>query len=156
MNRSKRLQPVADIAQKKERSAAEQLGKDKSSLSEQQQRLADLQGYRQEYQDRLLSMGQQGISGSVLIGYHQFLGQLDQVIKQQSSVVSQALSTVNSSERYWKKAYTDQSAIRSVINKHIENELATEQKREQKATDELVNNKVAARVVRQQSEASDE
>jgi flagellar FliJ protein len=152
MVRSKRLQPVADIAQKKERSAAEKLGESKRVLAEQEHKLSELQSYRLEYQQRLNDMGRQGISGSVLMGYQRFLAQLDQVIRQQSDIVQRAAGAVNQSQDHWQQAYTEQSAIQSVIKKHQQTEYLAQQQREQKETDELVNNKVASRAQRQEEE----
>ena len=57
MTRSKRIRPVVEIAENRERDAARQLGVSRQSVAEQERRLEELLQYREEYNQRLTGEG---------------------------------------------------------------------------------------------------
>ena len=61
--RAARLAPVVDMASKAERDAATQLGRCQQQLLAAQQKLAELERYRNDYQQQWVSQGQKGVSG---------------------------------------------------------------------------------------------
>ncbi len=71
--RAARLAPVVDMASKAERDAATQLGKCQQQLLAAQQKLAELERYRNDYQQQWISQGQKGVSGQWLMNYQRFL-----------------------------------------------------------------------------------
>ncbi len=70
--RAARLAPVVDMACKAERDAATQLGRCQQQLLAAQQKLAELERYRNDYQQQWISQGQKGVSGQWLMNYQRF------------------------------------------------------------------------------------
>ena len=63
MNRSERLQPVARLADKQERTAAQALGEARQAQVSEEQRLQELLSYRLEYIADFQRRGRAGLNG---------------------------------------------------------------------------------------------
>lgn len=101
--RAARLAPVVDMASKAERDAATQLGKCQQQLLAAQQKLAELQRYRNDYHQQWISQGQKGVSGQWLMNYQRFLSQLETAVTQQANSVAWHREAVDKARLNWQE-----------------------------------------------------
>jgi flagellar FliJ protein len=137
MKRSKRLEPISNIASKEERKAAEAFGKAQQALDLAKEKLEQLVGYKSEYQNKLHQKAANGISGVELMDYHRFIVQLDQAIGSQRQKVAESTMAFEDNKSNWQNKYSRSSAMKQVVNLHRNNEAAIESKHEQKVMDEF-------------------
>lgn len=146
MKRSKRLEPIMQLAEREERKAAEDLGKVRSQVEEQDMRLSQLREYKLEYQHRLVESGKLGMTAPQIISFQKFLNQLELAIEQQRGIVEQLSHRLSHQQSLWQQKYLRLKAMETVVNQHLNNEMLLDAKAEQKLIDELVNNKAAVRM----------
>lgn len=103
--RAARLAPVVDMASKAERDAATQLGRCQQQLLAAQQKLAELERYRNDYQQQWISQGQKGVSGQWLMNYQRFLSQLETAVAQQANSVTWHREAVDKARLNWQERY---------------------------------------------------
>ncbi|HEJ1108141.1 TPA: flagella biosynthesis chaperone FliJ [Pseudomonas aeruginosa] len=135
--RAARLAPVVDMASKAERDAATQLGRCQQQLLAAQQKLAELERYRNDYQQQWISQGQKGVSGQWLMNYQRFLSQLETVVAQQANSVTWHREAVDKARLNWQERYARLEGLRKLVERYLEEARQAEDKREQKQLDEL-------------------
>lgn len=136
MTRSERLQPVARLADKQERSAAQALGEAKQAQVSEEQRLLELQTYRQEYVADFQRRGRSGLNGIELQQFQQFLGQLDRAIEQQQQRIRGAVVQVEQRTGQWQQRASKAKAINNVVGNLQQSEVRQADKREQAVQDD--------------------
>lgn len=137
MTRSKRLQPVAEVTRHRERDAAKRLGRSQQSLNEQQERLQELKGFREQYQHRY----QEALVGNRLAAasiqeYQAFLQRLDQAIQQQQQMVTAGARDYETCRRQWLESRCRAGAIDKVVERHRTQERQQRERNEQFETDD--------------------
>lgn len=137
MTRSKRMRPILDIAETREKEAATVLGVAQQALEQQQQRLQDLEQYRQEYNAYVQQVGAQGVTASRLQDLYRFVNSLDSAVGQQTRMVEVARQHVAAKLRAWQDARGKHKALGKVIERLQDDEEKAVAKREQKETDEF-------------------
>ncbi|MBG5097374.1 flagella biosynthesis chaperone FliJ [Pseudomonas aeruginosa] len=135
--RAARLAPVVDMASKAERDAATPLGKCQQQLLAAQQKLAELERYRNDYQQQWISQGQKGVSGQWLMNYQRFLSQLETAVVQQANSVTWHREAVDKARLNWQERYARLEGLRKLVERYLEEARQAEDKREQKQLDEL-------------------
>ncbi|HIE0711729.1 TPA: flagellar export protein FliJ [Pseudomonas aeruginosa] len=135
--RAARLAPVVDMASKAERDAATQLGRCQQQLLVAQQKLAELERYRNDYQQQWISQGQKGVSGQWLMNYQRFLSQLETAVAQQANSVTWHREAVDKARLNWQERYARLEGLRKLVERYLEEARQAEDKREQKQLDEL-------------------
>ncbi|QBL28549.1 flagella biosynthesis chaperone FliJ [Pseudomonas aeruginosa] len=135
--RAARLAPVVDMASKAERDAATQLGRCQQRLLAAQQKLAELERYRNDYQQQWISQGQKGVSGQWLMNYQRFLSQLETAVAQQANSVTWHREAVDKARLNWQERYARLEGLRKLVERYLEEARQAEDKREQKQLDEL-------------------
>ncbi|MBH9311674.1 flagella biosynthesis chaperone FliJ [Pseudomonas aeruginosa] len=135
--RAARLAPVVDMASKAERDAAPQLGRCQQQLLAAQQKLAELERYRNDYQQQWISQGQKGVSGQWLMNYQRFLSQLETAVAQQANSVTWHREAVDKARLNWQERYARLEGLRKLVERYLEEARQAEDKREQKQLDEL-------------------
>ncbi len=135
--RAARLAPVVDMASKAERDAAAQLGRCQQQLLAAQQKLAELERYRNDYQQQWISQGQKGVSGQWLMNYQRFLSQLETAVAQQANSVTWHREAVDKARLNWQERYARLEGLRKLVERYLEEARQAEDKREQKQLDEL-------------------
>lgn len=101
MKRSRRLEPVVKVAENHEQEAAKALGESQTALTQAQQRLSELEHYREEYLKRFHSAGAVGMSAAQMADYRLFLANLDGAIEEQGRVVERAAAVVEQHRQAW-------------------------------------------------------
>ncbi|HGW3655857.1 TPA: flagellar export protein FliJ [Pseudomonas aeruginosa] len=135
--RAARLAPVVDMASKAEQDAATQLGRCQQQLLAAQQKLAELERYRNDYQQQWISQGQKGVSGQWLMNYQCFLSQLETAVAQQANSVTWHREAVDKARLNWQERYARLEGLRKLVERYLEEARQAEDKREQKQLDEL-------------------
>jgi flagellar FliJ protein len=136
MLRSRRLEVVLAVEQRREQAALEKMTRARQLLDQQLQRMQELQKYQADYRDQMRKSQQGVVSISRLQGWQAFIAQLDQVIGQQAGQVRRAEAEFEECRKGWQSAYER----RRGMEKHIESCRRQEQRdqdiREQKQMDE--------------------
>ncbi|MEG1040346.1 MAG: flagellar export protein FliJ [Pseudomonas sp.] len=136
-SRAARLAPVVEMAENAERQAAQRLGQFQQQVNMAQAKLAELDRFREDYQLQWINRGGQGVSGSWLVNYQRFLGQLESAMTQQRQSLVWHQNNLNNARGTWQQAYARVEGLRKLVQRYIEEARMLEDKREQKLLDEL-------------------
>jgi flagellar FliJ protein len=125
--------------------AAERLMRyQKRKEEEARQRMAELIGYRGEYQARLGGTTASGMDIHMLRDYHQFLAKLAKAIEAQEEEVRRVQAQWRAAHGYWTGARAKVKAYEVLAERHRAAEVRRDDKLDQARMDELVNRRVAA------------
>ncbi|MEJ2645066.1 MAG: flagellar export protein FliJ [Gammaproteobacteria bacterium] len=136
MSRSKRMQPVVRVAEDRERQAARALGEAQRRLAENESKLAELIGYREQYSQSFNTAGGVGLDARRLHDYRVFLERLGTAISQQSELVEQLRLDCERSRRRWLETRTRAQALDKVTERYQQVERKAEERLEQHDSDE--------------------
>jgi flagellar FliJ protein len=136
VTRSDRLKPIRQVAQVRERDAARAFGESQRRLQDEEQRLAELEAYRNEYLQRFRTLQQQGITVAQLLEYQAFLGKLDAALRHQEEVVELRRGDAERRMAAWTDRRTHTQAMDRAVENLAEAERAAGERRDQKALDE--------------------
>ncbi len=136
-SRAARLTPVVEMAENAERQAAQRLGQFQQQVNLAQAKLAELDRFREDYQLQWIDRGGQGVSGSWLVNYQRFLGQLESAMTQQRQSLAWHQNNLNNARGTWQQAYARVEGLRKLVQRYIDEARKIEDKREQKLLDEL-------------------
>ncbi|TDF77502.1 flagellar export protein FliJ [Pseudomonas sp. H9] len=136
-SRAARLTPVVEMAENAERQAAQRLGQFQQQVNLAQAKLAELDRFREDYQLQWINRGGQGVSGSWLVNYQRFLGQLESAMTQQRQSLAWHQNNLNNARGTWQQAYARVEGLRKLVQRYIDEARMIEDKREQKLLDEL-------------------
>lgn len=95
MSRTRKLDPVIDMARKTTESELIKLGEQNALLQREQNQLDDLMQYRDEYLARFRQGDPMQMSAKKALDLRGFLAQLDQAIQAQQLQVNQSQQVVN-------------------------------------------------------------
>ncbi|MEO8314467.1 MAG: flagellar export protein FliJ [Pseudomonadota bacterium] len=136
MKRSERMAPVQQVLGGKERDRAKDMGAAQRGLGAAESRLQELQKYHADYLHGFQRTAKAGGNALALRDFQQFLGRLEDAIRQQEQIVAQARQSVDGSTRQWQSAAQRVKAVDSVVDKWQGEERRHEGRLEQKDTDE--------------------
>ncbi len=136
MTRSKRLNPVVKVAEHREKDAARLLGQSQQRLEQQQTRLRELIGYREEYHLKYQQTCARGLDVKQLQEYRLFLARLNDAIAQQQKTVMQAQRDVERCRSGWMRTRTRSQALDKVRERYQNVERQEAERREQADLDE--------------------
>lgn len=139
MAKSKRLEPIVNLARNSERDAVKALGDALQTLNSQIERLDQLIDYKAEYAERLNSSGSKGINVQQLNEYREFIDKLTLAIEQQEQIVDQARQTLDEKKRFWFAKRGRSKALDAVLDRYLENEQKQLDKKEQNEIDDRNN-----------------
>jgi len=137
MTASKRLKPIKQLADNKQKVAAQNLGKSIGKRKQQQQQLEQLIHYRSEYLVTMSSNTAQGMSGVRLQQYQQFLAKLDAAIEQQQLAVAQSHTSVSECRTKWQNDNSRATAIDKAMKNLHSKERKEADKKEVAQVDEM-------------------
>ncbi len=141
MKKSNRLKPVQRLSEAREQDAAKALGDSNRHVSEQEQRLADLENYREEYARYYQQRGEQGVTAAKLMELQRFLHNLNKAIEQQQQVVAMARQRSEQSKQQWNNARGKSQALDKVVERYRKEEDRSASRQEQKDNDEYAQRK---------------
>lgn len=136
MRQSKRLQPICDYKQRQEDEAAKHLAKAASEVSQQKQRLLDLESYHGEYDQQFQQTSSQGISAKRMKDHQAFMQNLGKVLEQQKAAITVLERDYEDKKRQWLAARNRTKALGKVQTKYQKQEDVKEEKSLQKEQDD--------------------
>ncbi len=134
--KSRRLKPVAKIAQEREDDAALALSEYRKVVDQHEAKLIELRHYHEEYIQRLNESGRSGMNIAQINDYRSFIARLAVAVKQQEALLlecEQQLQTMNAT---WIELRGRHQALGKVIDRYHQQEHQASEKREQSESDE--------------------
>jgi flagellar FliJ protein len=136
MKRSRRIGPLHDLARFEERSASRQLADAARELEVQEQQLAQLTGFREEY-GRLEASILEGIDPLRFQNHRAFMDRLAEAIRQQEKRIESARAALAGSTETWRGRRIDAEALGAAIERFSADERRATGRREQRDSDEV-------------------
>jgi flagellar FliJ protein len=136
MTGSDRLRPIQHVAEVRERDAARAFGESQRRLEEEQQRLSQLEAYRDEYLQRFRRLQQEGLTVAQLLEYQAFLAKLDAAVRHQAEIVQLRRGDAERRRAAWTDRRTHSRAMERAVDNLADRELQDGERREQKALDD--------------------
>jgi flagellar FliJ protein len=130
------MEPVQQLLGSTERDRARDMGAAQRSLGAAESRLQELQKYHADYVQGFERSARAGGNALALRDFQQFLGRLEDAIRQQQQIVAQARQSVAGSTSQWQTAAQRVKAVDSVVGKWQGEERRHETRLEQKEFDE--------------------
>lgn len=134
--RSQRLQVVLALEERREQEALEVMNRAREAWQAEQERLAELIRYQQEYHDQLRGWQQGPITATRLQGWQAFISRLDGLIQSQQQRVSQTEAEFETARAQWQQAWERRRGMERYVATCREQEQHAIDKAEQKAADE--------------------
>lgn len=134
--RSKRLQLVLDLAEKKKKQADQFLAASRQRVEQDQRTMAQLDDYVSEYQQSYLGAHAEGCTGAQLHTQQAFLQKIQQAKSTQAKAMEQNRKELEVVEQHWKAAYARMKGLQKLTDKAVETEQLEEEKALQKQLDE--------------------
>lgn len=135
MTRSERLEPIAGLQRDKEIQATRVLGESRNRYLSQERRLADLEKFLREYQQRFQTEGG-GATIERFKEYRRFTERLDAAIQQQKKLLEECRRELDQQNRYWNEVSSRRRALDKVIDRFQREEVSRVQRREQRESDD--------------------
>lgn len=136
MKRSKRLEPVGEMADGEERECAARVAGLQARLDDAQRRSVELKRYLVEYQSMFTQRAAAGIGVAGLRDYQTFLARLNEAVRQQENVVAHLEADCARARVEWLDAAARKSAVSKVIESARSEDQKSEDRLSQKETDE--------------------
>lgn len=136
MKRSKRMQPVVQVAESREQLAARALGAAQGLLDQAVQQLDELKSYRDDYLRRFEQAGAAGMGAAQLGDYRHFLQKLGLAIEQQTQVIAQASQDVEAKRGLWFASRGKVRMLGTVVSRYQCEEERDDMRKEQQEQDE--------------------
>jgi flagellar FliJ protein len=130
------LQSLLDLTHARQDDAARRLGELLASAEEGANKLALLNRYREEYQQRFLDQAQQGIDKEMWVNYRAFLARLDEAIAQQQQTLAASRQRVSDGQKAWLAQRNKAKAFDTLSQRHRAGLAIAERRAEQKVCDE--------------------
>ncbi|SFM11953.1 flagellar export protein FliJ [Halopseudomonas yangmingensis] len=135
--RARRLQPVLDMALEEERQAAAKLGQCQREMEQAQARLVDLEAYTGEYHQGWQQRGAGGVDREWLLNYQRFLARMQTAIDQQQQALEWHRQAADKARQLWREKYQRVEALRTLIQRYLDEARLRADRQEQKLLDEL-------------------
>lgn len=136
---------VASVAKTVEQKSAKAFKLGQQSYQQKQAQLDQLKTFKQEYEDKLGVMGQQGIAARQLQDYRLFLSKLNHAINQQSEDVQISHQKLDNLKTQWCSESQRKTALDHLVDQEHQRDIQARDKAEQKESDEAVLARMLAR-----------
>src|SRR5512135_2609048 len=131
------LQPLVHLAQQQNDAAIKKLGQLNQQQQTAQDKLDALLQYRKDYQAKFQEEAKKGMSPADMKNFQDFIGRLDQAIKQQQAVLEKAKAGVQTGRNDLMHATRKMKSFDTLAQRHVDAEKKQDAKNEQRAQDEL-------------------
>jgi len=136
MKRSKRLNPVVELAEKETEAALIKVGEANTAWLQDKQQLDDLYRYKGEYLAKFRSGDTLVMSAQKVLELRAFLSQLDQAIDAQQQQVNNRYYQLEQQRLLWKQVHIKEQSMNSLVARYQNEEMQQEIKQEQRDNDE--------------------
>lgn len=137
VNRSQRMAIVEKVALQREEQAAKALSMARQQMEMEHKRLQELIDYQNDYDGNLRQEGRE-MTGMQLRNFQYFTGQLEHIVIQQKQQIETLDGQIEQIQEKWQELYIRRKSIGSIVDKIKLEEWVVQEKKEQKAMDELV------------------
>ncbi|MEE4246632.1 MAG: flagellar export protein FliJ [Kangiellaceae bacterium] len=137
---AQRIDPVKQVAQQKEKSAANTLTQSQQKFGSAQTKLHELIQYRADYVSEFQHKAKKGMQGSQLQHYKAFLGQLDKAISAQQQQIELLKSQLDQDKHNWQQTNHRSKMVSNYQAKVAQKENDAKQKRDGRALEDDYNN----------------
>ncbi|MCW8956419.1 MAG: flagellar export protein FliJ [Gammaproteobacteria bacterium] len=134
--RSKRMQPVADHADRKEQDAVRVFVAAQDKLAAAELQLEQLLGYLKEYEEKLQSSQASGIGILRIRDFYGFLDKLNLTIEQAYIEIEICKQQCDKEKQLWLACRSRSRALNMVVEKYQLEEFKQQERAEQKEMDE--------------------
>jgi len=141
MQRAKRLEPVQQIVDDKQRRLAMSVAAFEKRVLEGEAKLLELQRYKGEYEQQFSQRAGRGMGATDLRDYQAFLARLSEAIKQQQALVARARAEHLAERVKWQEALKRSKALDHVVERWQAEERQMNDKRDQRESDERAQRK---------------
>jgi flagellar FliJ protein len=139
MSRSRKLDPVIDMARRATEAELGKLGETNALLQQAQNQLDDLLRYRDEYLARFREDDPMLMSARKALELRGFLAQLDQAIQAQQLQVTQSQQLLGRQQQNWQQARNKEQALDALMDRYRADEQQRQLRQEQRENDEHTN-----------------
>lgn len=146
------LQPLVHLAQQRNDAAAKKLGQLNQQQQTAQEKLDALLQYRRDYQLKFQEAAQIGMSPVDMKNFQDFIGRLDQAIRQQQSAIEKARIGVQNGRAELLDSTRKMKSFDALAQRHVEAEKKLEAKQEQRTQDEFTGRFAAYRAAEKDGE----
>jgi len=134
--RAQRLRVVLLLAQREEDAAAQQMGKARDLVVEEEQQLVQLHEYRHQY---VMDYQRQrsGVQPQVFMSYSGFIQRLSQAVAGQEQKLAQLEAQLHQLQAVWQEKHHRRKTLSDLINRLQQEEDAALEQRLQRELDDL-------------------
>lgn len=136
VQRSKRLELVLSLAEKKKQQADQFLANSRQSLAQSQATLAQLDRYLLEYRQMYLGVNAQGATGAQLQTQQAFIQKLEAARQTQVQAIEHQKRELEAVEKHWQAMFAKFKGIEKLTDQVRKSEAAEQEKILQKQLDE--------------------
>ncbi|WP_286239964.1 flagellar export protein FliJ [Neptuniibacter halophilus] len=134
--RSKRLQLVLELAERKKKQADQFLAASRQRVEQDQRTMQQLEQYMAEYQQNYLGANAQGYTGAQLHAQQAFLQKIQDAQQTQQQAMQQNRRELEVVEKHWKEAYARVQGMQKLTDNALDAERIAEEKALQKQIDD--------------------
>ncbi|MBE9533112.1 MAG: flagellar export protein FliJ [Proteobacteria bacterium] len=136
MKRSKKLNPIVELAVKATKEALIKVGQSNTVWLKDTQQEEELHRYKAEYLSRLRQVDNSLVSAQKVLELRAFLESLDQAIAAQQQQVSISLKSLQHQQQLWQQVRQKEQAMNNLVSRYQQEEMYIELKQEQQENDE--------------------
>lgn len=114
MKRSKRFEPIVELAEKREKEAVRILGQCQAKKRHLYEKAETLKKYRNDYSARLIRAGEEGLSARQLLDYRSFLGKLNQAIGDEEKRMREVDLELSLRRKTWEEALNRKVSLQKI------------------------------------------
>lgn len=131
------LQPLINLAEDRSQAAAQTLARLKQAWQDAESKLQQLQGFLDEYNQRLQQQAQSGFSISQLRDFQAFILKLELAIRAQGEEVERCRMRWHQGQEEWQTREREVKAYQTLRQRHDAAERKSEERLDQRLQDEF-------------------
>jgi len=135
-SRAQRLRAVLLLAQREEDAAAQQMGKARELVAEEEQQLVRLREYRHQYVTEYRQQ-RSGVQPQVLMSYSGFIQRLSQAVTGQEHKLAQSEAQLQQLQAVWQSKHHRRKTLNDLIDRLQREEDSALEQRLQRELDDL-------------------
>jgi flagellar protein FliJ len=135
MNPNASIQLLLDLAKDEYETSTRELGAATQKRDKEDQKLTMLQGYLQEYVDRLKYGSEHGISVSNLVNFQGFIAKLEEAIDQQKRTLFMSERALDTAKDQWREANRKMKSFEVLLERRRKAAELAQTRREQREMD---------------------
>ena len=137
MKQQHSLDMLIELSEHRRDEIAQRLAALNQSHTAAQQQLTMLHEYRQDYAQRLLEAGQNGVAMSNYMNFQRFIGTLDDAIQQQNTILGQLSEKISKEQSMWLEEKKRLHAYETLHARRHAEWQRTQARQEQRLNDEF-------------------